>query len=256
MTFYFILTISQHFLTTFLASLQFLQSTGCFLNCPSVKFVDHDLTAGGNCPAQSKFNLIKDWSLPIHDTIFLSSIGMGAFYSCYCPWFETNIKPFRPLQRSFHHAPIPVMAWSSSNISIFVSYKSNLISSFLLLRYDSSKLVFLKTGWSANGIGHILMQPDNCSESLLSLKFLEDSGDCSFELSLEEPHLHPVLFGSRSNLPYETSYHSFVGDITCDRWSIAHNRRYLWSKKIYWIYDCNSIKKILEYTGSIHQLRR
>ena len=51
-------------------------------------------------------------------------------------------------------------------------------------------------------------------------------------------------------------YHSFVGEITCGRWSIAYNRRYLWGKKFYWIYDCNSIKEILEYTGSIHQLRR
>ena len=38
----------------------------------------------------------------------------------------------------------------------FDTCKSNLVSSPLLLRYDSSNLVFLKTDWSATGIGYIL----------------------------------------------------------------------------------------------------
>ena len=105
-------------------------------------------------------------------------------------------------------------------------------------------------------MGYILIQHDNCSESLRALKLVEDSGDFTFELSLEGPRLHPVLFGSRSDLPYEMNYHSFVGEIACGRWSITHNRRYLWGKKFYWIYDCNSVKEILEYTSSIYQLRR
>ena len=100
------------------------------------------------------------------------------------------------------------------------------------------------------------MQHDNCSDYLRALKILEDSGDCTFELSLEEQRLHPVLFGSRSNFPYERNYHSFVGEIAGGRWNIAHNRQYLWGKKFYWIGNCNYIKEILEYTGSIYQLRR
>ena len=73
--------------------------------------------------------------------------------------------------------------WSPSNISIFIAYKINLVSSPLLLRYDSSKPFFLKTGWSANGIVNIIMQPNNCSESFRALQVLEDISDCSFELS-------------------------------------------------------------------------
>ena len=73
---------------------------------------------------------------------------------------------------------------------------------------------------------------------------------------MEGPRLHPVLLGLRSNLPYEIDYHSFVGEIACGLWIIPHNRRYLWGRKFYWICDYNSIKEILEYTGSIHQLRR
>ena len=95
------------------------------------------------------------------------------------------------------------MAWSPQNISLFIDCKTNIVSSPLLLRYDSSKPVFLKTDWSANGMGYILMQPNNCSESIRALAILEKSGDCTFKLSLEGPRLHPVLFGSCSNLVLE-----------------------------------------------------
>ena len=202
----------------------------CFFKS-RVEFVGHDLTASGNYPAQSKFNLIQDWPLPTDETALLSFIGLCSFYSR--PWFDTGIKPLRRLQRLFHHAELPIMAWSPSTISLFIDYTTNIVSSPLLLRYGSSKLVFLKTDWSANGMRYILMQPDNCSESIQALAILEESGDCTFELSLKGPRLHPVLFGSRSNLPYEMNYHSFVGEIACGRWSIAHNRRYLWGKKFY-----------------------
>ena len=51
-------------------------------------------------------------------------------------------------------------------------------------------------------------------------------------------------------------YHSFVGEIACGRWSIAHNRHCLWGKYFYWVFECTTIKAVLVYTGSIHQLRR
>ena len=50
-----------------------------------VEFFGQDLTARGNCPAQSKFNLIQDWPFPTHGTALLSFIGLCSFYSRYCP---------------------------------------------------------------------------------------------------------------------------------------------------------------------------
>ena len=35
-----------------------------------VKFVGHDLTVDDNCPAASKFDMIKDWVLPTTDKFF------------------------------------------------------------------------------------------------------------------------------------------------------------------------------------------
>ena len=76
-------------------------------------------------------------------------------------------------------------------------------------------------------MNYILMQPDNNSDSLPKIRVLKDSGNCPFELTLDGLRLRLVLFESRSNLPYEMDYHSFVGEISYGRWSIAHNRRYL-----------------------------
>ena len=52
---------------------------------PHVEYVGHDLTASGNYPAQSKFQLIKDWHLPAHGVSLLSFIGLCSFYSNYVP---------------------------------------------------------------------------------------------------------------------------------------------------------------------------
>jgi len=80
--------------------------------------------------------------------------------------------------------------------------------------------------------------------------------ECRLDLTMKGARLCPVAFGSRSNKTFEEHYHSFVGEISCGGWSIAQNKRYLCGKHFYWICDCNSIKEIIEYTGSIHQLRR
>ena len=64
------------------------------------------------------------------------------------------------------------------------------------------------------------------------------------------------MFESRSNLPYESDYHSFVGEIACGRCSIAAYRKYLWGTQLYWLCDCIAVKEVLKYNGSIHQLKR
>ena len=125
-----------------------------------------------------------------------------------------------------------------------------------MLRYDSSRLTFLKTDWSAGGIGYILMQPDDSQDLLVAIKHLTATGECLFDILLDGPRLRPVLFGSRANMSYDRSYHSFVGEVAYVRWSIAVCRKYLWSALFYWICDCSSIKEVLEYDGSIHQLKR
>ena len=63
------------------------------------------------------------------------------------------------------------------------------------------------------------MQTDNSLESFATLRHLVETGDYEFELRLDELQLHPILFGSRFNFNFshEEDYHSFVGEIACDR---------------------------------------
>ena len=82
------------------------------------------------------------------------------------------------------------------------------MTSPFLLRYDSSKPVFLKTYRPANDMGYILMQPDNSLEYLKVLKHLADIGEYIFELNFDRSRLYPVTFGLRSNISYECNYHS------------------------------------------------
>ena len=107
----------------------------------------------------------------------------------------------------------------------FCSCKSNLVTSPLLLSYDNSRSIFLKTDWSAGGIGYILMQLDDSPDYLAAVAHLTTTGEYLFDVSLDGPILRPVLFGSRANLSYERNYHSFVREVACRRWSIAVCRK-------------------------------
>ena len=90
----------------------------------------------------------------------------------------------------FYRQPIPIMAWTTYLITLFDNCKHHLVSSPLLLCYDSSKPLFLKTDWSAGGMGYILMQAD---DSLKAVQILENTSDCLFDLSLDGPRLGPIF---------------------------------------------------------------
>ena len=49
-----------------------------------VDFIGHDLTAYGNCPTESKFDLRQHWSLSLNAIFLLSYIDICGFYSRYC----------------------------------------------------------------------------------------------------------------------------------------------------------------------------
>ena len=94
------------------------------------------------------------------------------------------------------------MSLIPSLIKFFCSCKSNLVTSHLLLRYDSSRPRFLKTDWSADGMGYILMQPDDSLYSLAAINHLAAIGEFLFDMSLDGPRLRRVLFGSHANMSY------------------------------------------------------
>jgi hypothetical protein len=220
------------------------------------EYVGHDITADGNCPAESKFDLVRDWVLPSTGQGLRSFVSLCNFYHRFCPWFEVSIKPFRGLMSEFHRLPIPPDRWNPDLVSLFDKLKRDIVSSPLLARFDSGKPSFLKTDWSAAAFGFILMQPDDSAESVAAMDHLLFTGECMFDLTLKGARLRPVRFGSRRCTPQEQHYHSFVGEAAVGRWAINQNRKYLWGTTFYWLCDCSGVKEILEYDGPIHQVRR
>ena len=118
-------------------SAMYLLSMGYSLSSfsvPLVEFVRHDVITLGDCPAQSKFQMTEECSLPTTETHLLSFIGLCTFYNHYYHWFEKDTKPLRKLKRYFHHVQLQFMAWYPSLISLLYSCKSNNVTPFLLLR--------------------------------------------------------------------------------------------------------------------------
>ena len=226
-----------------------------FLN-DRIEYVGHDITPDGNCPAQSKFDLVADWPLPANGSALLSFIGLLTFYNIYCPWFEVRIKPLRKLERLYHRKAIPTAKWTEDLRHLWSELKLGITSSPCLARYDASLPCFLKTDWSASGMGWILLQPDNSDKSKIALAKLYATGICDFDLTMGGARLRPTGFGSRGCLEQEGHYHSFVGEAGTGRWSISQNKDKLWGAEFFWLCDCSAIKEVLEYTGDIHQVRR
>ena len=93
------------------------------------EYVGHDITADGNCPAESKFDLVRDWTLPSTGQGLRSFVSLCNFYHRFCPWFEVSIKPFRALMSEFHRLPIPTDRWTSDLVSLFDKLKEDIVSS-------------------------------------------------------------------------------------------------------------------------------
>jgi hypothetical protein len=159
---------------------------------------------------------------------------------------------------------IPSIEWTETHIALFDYMKEVLTSSPVLARFDSSTPVFLKTDWSASGMGFILMQLDGSEESLAAIvkliaklvAKLVAGEDNEFDTALTGARLRPVLFGSRKCDDRETHYHSMVGEAACGRWAFGKLNKYLYGTHFWWICDCDGMQILFGYDGPIKQLRR
>jgi hypothetical protein len=159
----------------------------------------------------------------------------------------------RRMVRTYSRRAIPGADWTGDRTDLFTSMKLSLTSSPLLAMFDLSKPVFLKTDWSAAGMGFILMQPDGSEDSIATLKAGEDN---AFDTATTGARLQPIKFGSRKCTESEQHYHIMVGESACGRWAFGKCRHYLFGAHFFWLCDCDAVKKIFQYDGPIPQLKR
>ena len=99
------------------------------------------------------------------------------------------------------------------------------------------------------------MQPDISSASLTAIKNLILTVEYFFISLLMDHDYDLCLFESCSNMTFERNYYSFVGKVACGRFYIAAYRKYFLGTNFYWLCHCSVIKEVLEFNGSIHQLK-
>ena len=153
-----------------------------------------------------------------------------------------RIKPFQKLLKLYFRQYIPIMAWSPALVQLFKEIKTCITFSPVLARYNPDKPTFLKTDWSAEVMGFILMQPADDEVSTKSMAHLLKSGEFLFDVIKSGARLKAVLLGSRSCNGQERLYHSFVGEDACSRWEISKNRKYLWVTHFYWLCDRKAVR--------------
>ena len=221
-----------------------------------LEWIGHDMLIDGNAPASGKYECIRDWPLPTNGESLGSFTGLVTFYGRFIPWHEIHIQPLRSLERQHRRKPIPPSAWTVPLRQCWEQAKLSVLRDPLLRRFDPGLPSFLKTDWSARGMGFILMQPADDDASRAALETLRTTGAVEFDTLMSGGRLQPVRFGSRRCSDRESHFHSFTGEIAAFRWAIAILRVYLWGIHFYWICDCSAVKEVVEYTGDIHQVRR
>jgi hypothetical protein len=200
--------------------------------------------------------MITDWPLPATGQALHSLIQLCNFYNKYCQWLELKLKPLRRIIKLYHRQTIPVVVWTPELRLLFDEVKTGVTSSPCLARYDRVKPISLKTDWSAEGFGSILMQPDDSPASIAATTRLLEDGICDFDVTMGDARLRPIRFDSRKCTEQERHFHSFVGETACGRWAISKHKKFLWGTFFYWLCNCSAVKEVLEYEGLIHVIRR
>ena len=70
-------------------------------------------------------------------------------------------------------SPIPLMAWTPNLVQYFENIELYVTLSPVIARYNPNTLTFLKTAWSAEGMGWGFMQPADNNESIATSKLLK-----------------------------------------------------------------------------------
>lgn len=179
-----------------------------------VEYVSKDILTAGNTIAQSKYGMVSSWNRPMTGDNLRSFVSFCNFYARFVPMFQIQCKPLRDVYMRYRKQSIPELACSPNLVATFENLKVAITSSPLLARYDSSKHFFIKTDWSATGMGYILMQPDNSDVSRLALEKLFITGVCNFDLAESGAQLQPIVFNSRTCTATGRRYHGFVGEIS------------------------------------------
>eukprot|EP00956_Cyclotella_meneghiniana_P028883 scaffold68484_cov41-Cyclotella_meneghiniana.AAC.5 len=226
----------------------------CHLFTPRFEFVGNDMTEDGIHPAQSKFDLIRNWADPKTVRDISKLLRFANFYGCYIPWMEVRVRDLRALVHGDYDTVITPDMWTDKCQEQWEFLKHSIISDPCLTQYDPNLRIYLKTDFAQVGMGYVTTQPNKDPASLAAMHRENLGGECEFLRDPKNvgapPLLRPISMGSRKNKGYELRLHSHLGEAFALDWAIGQNRLYCYAVRNTNISDCYSLKFVMTYEGN------
>jgi len=120
------------------------------------KFVGVDVCDDGNCPAQSKYMLLKTWPAPEIVCDVAKFIGFAQFYSRFIPNFKMRAALLRILIKGENTKPI-AQHWTPAAEDAWNNLKEAILLDPCIQRFDHQNLVVLRSDFSSLGFGYVLL---------------------------------------------------------------------------------------------------
>ncbi len=127
--------------------------------------------------------------------------------------------------------------------------KEAIVSDPCVQRFDYHRLCVLRTNFSLQGFGYVLLQPENDAASTQAMQDYRKGKGFFFMTKGSMAILRPVCFGSRRTRGNEVRLHSYLDEGFSGDYAINKCRQYIFSQRFVWVTDCYTIKFILSYEG-------
>jgi hypothetical protein len=212
-----------------------------------------DITKEGNSPAESKYEALRGLEQPLLYRYLRMLIGFIGFYRNWIPLYESRIGRWREYLKT---SPAPGAAtkkeeaqllkaqWGTEDDQLLEELKEAILSNPVLKRPVPNRRFYLKTDWSANAQGAVLLQAGCAEEDEAAMIREIEGGECEFEKTMSGLRLCPIGFLSQKR-PTPSSRHSFVGEASTGKWTMLKFKHFLIGAEFTWITDCSGLIKIL-----------
>jgi hypothetical protein len=139
----------------------------------TLAFVGIYLSREGNRPAQSNSPTCEALGRPATKSDILSIKGLFSWYYHFIDWFEVHTMAWQKIMSTLTDQK---EMWTPKCEALLVCLKENILEGILLARAYSSEQFYLKTEWSKDGMGTVLLQAKYTPSSIVAAR-IEDDGD-------------------------------------------------------------------------------
>ena len=103
--------------------------------------------------------------------------------------------------------------WGDEEKVLLERLKAAIVAGPVLARPDPKRRFYLKTDWSCEGMGAVLLQAEDTPEARAHEQREIDGERCAFDQAIGGLRLRPIAFISqRTKEGMEKSMHSYVGE--------------------------------------------